>query len=254
MLLKRALLKTLFTATLIMAIAPMSFAKEPVASKQDLAQAKKAISQNMPPFLLKSVKASPIPGLFEVVEGNNVVYYSKDGKFKFVGDLLELEARVNHTQNARDNLFKATFEKAFARVGEDSFVKFPAKGNKKGHINVFTDVDCYFCQKIHKEVPELNSMGVEVRYYFYPRAGQNSRTAQVLESIWCADDQQDAMTKAKSGQKVPARSCDNPIEQHMALATDLGLRGTPFIITDSGQKLNGYATAKQLFDSVVKSK
>lgn len=252
MLLKHTLLKPLLTAVALSVVVPMSAMAKDTTSDQELAAAKKAIAKNIPPFLLKSVKPSPIEGLFEVVEGNNVVYYSKDGQFKVVGDLLEMKARVNHTQNARDDLFKATFEKAFASVGENSFVKFPAKGEKKGHINVFTDVDCYFCQKLHKEVPELTSMGVEVRYYFYPRAGRNSHSAQVLESIWCSDDKQSAMNKAKSGQKVPVRSCDNPIDKHIALATDLGLRGTPFIITDAGQKLNGYAPAKQLFQKIVK--
>lgn len=254
MLFKRTLLKTLCVVALLPAVASTAMAKEPVVSEKELAKVKQTLSKNVPPFLLKSVKPSPIPGLFEVIEGNNVVYYSKDGQFKIVGDLLELKARINHTQNARDALFKATFEKAFAEVGKDSFVSFPAKGEKKGHINVFTDVDCYFCQKLHKEVPELTSLGVEVRYYFYPRAGKNSHSAQVLESIWCSDNPQEAMNKAKSGQKVTPRSCDNPIEKHMALATNLGLRGTPFIITDGGQKLNGYAPAKQLFERVVKRK
>lgn len=254
MLLKKVLLKTLVLTTLVGSFSSAVLAKEPAVSEQELAQVKKAIAQNVPPFLLKSVKASPVAGLFEVVEGNNVVYYSKDGKFKFVGDLLEPQARVNHTQNARNVLFKAKFEQVFASVDKDSFIKFPAKGDKKGHLNVFTDVDCVFCRKLHKEVPELTDMGVEVRYYLYPRAGINSHTAQVLESVWCADDQQDAMNKAKLGKKIPTRSCDNPIEKHIALATDLGLRGTPFIITDSGQRIGGYAPAKQLFETVVKSK
>lgn len=254
MLLKRTLINTLLVITALGAAVLVASAKEGDVSDQALAQAKSAIAQRVPPFLLKSVKPSPIEGLFEVVEGNNVVYYSQDGQFKFVGDLLEPKARVNHTQRARDALFKAMFEKMSARMTKEGFVKFPAQGAKKGHINVFTDVDCYFCQKLHKEVPALTNMGVEVRYYLYPRAGINSHSAQVLESVWCSDDPREAMNKAKSGYKIAMRSCDNPIEKHMALAEDLGLRGTPFIITDGGQKLGGYAPAKQLFDKVMGSK
>ena len=39
----------------------------------------------------------------------------------------------------------------------------------KTHITVFTDTDCGYCQKLHSEVPQLNRLGVEVRYVAFPR-------------------------------------------------------------------------------------
>jgi thiol:disulfide interchange protein DsbC len=60
------------------------------------------------------------------------------------------------------------------------------------------------------------------------------------------------MTNAKAGGEIEPASCENPIEQHMALAERVGLRGTPLIYTDSGEKVPGYREAAALA-SMVKS-
>ncbi|MFT7211804.1 MAG: thiol:disulfide interchange protein DsbC, partial [Granulosicoccus sp.] len=45
----------------------------------------------------------------------------------------------------------------------------------------------------------------------------------------------------------------NPIEEHVALAERLGLRGTPLIYTDSGEKIPGYREASALVSMVNNS-
>jgi thiol:disulfide interchange protein DsbC len=113
-------------------------------------------------------------------------------------------------------------------------------------ITVFTDVSCPYCVKLHREVPELNEMGIRVRYVFYPRAGKGSGAYNAMVSVWCAEDQQAALTAAKFGGEVEPATCDNPVDEHLALAREFGLRGTPAIVTDSGRLIPGYAPAKQL--------
>ena len=95
--------------------------------------------------------------------------------------------------------------------------------------------------------------GVSVRYLLFPRAGLGSQGHKDLESVWCADDPQAAMTNAKAGGKIEPMTCDNPIEQHVALAERLGLRGTPLIYTDSGEKIPGYREARVLAGMVNQS-
>ena len=62
------------------------------------------------------------------------------------------------------------------------------------------------------------------------------------------------MTKAKSGAMPEKRDCQNPIRQHMALAQRLGLRGTPYTITDTGRAISGYMPAPELFESLEADK
>jgi thiol:disulfide interchange protein DsbC len=62
------------------------------------------------------------------------------------------------------------------------------------------------------------------------------------------------MTKAKSGAIPEMAVCDNPVREHMALGRRLGLRGTPYTITDTGRAISGYVPAPELFESLEADK
>ena len=65
---------------------------------------------------------------------------------------------------------------------------FLPEGKPKASIYVFTDVDCGYCQMLHKNVGKMNELGIEVRYLGYPRAGLNTASFNKLASAWCAAD------------------------------------------------------------------
>jgi thiol:disulfide interchange protein DsbC len=112
---------------------------------------------------------------------------------------------------------------------------------------VFFDDTCFYCQKLHQEVPQLNKSGVEVRYLAYPRAGVNSDAARQLASAWCADNRQETLAKLINKETVPENVCaNNPIAAQYQLGGELGVRGTPAIITQTGQMIPGYQTADEL--------
>jgi thiol:disulfide interchange protein DsbC len=132
-------------------------------------------------------------------------------------------------------------------------VVFPAK-ERKTHITVFTDPDCGYCQKLHTEVPELNRLGIEVRYMAFPRQGQGSHGYNSLVSVWCAKDRLDAMNKAKSRQELPKASCANPVMQQYELGGSIGISGTPAIVLANGHLIPGYQPAPQLAKQALAAK
>ena len=111
---------------------------------------------------------------------------------------------------------------------------------------VFTDVDCTYCRKLHKEVPQMNKMGVEVRYLAYPRGGVGSPGYDKLVTAWCSDNRQDAITRMKRGEELAPKSCDNPVAHEYELGHLAGLSGTPAIVLEDGSMVSGYVTADQL--------
>jgi thiol:disulfide interchange protein DsbC len=54
------------------------------------------------------------------------------------------------------------------------------------------------------------------------------------------------MTQAKAGQEIEEKSCDNPVQEHMALGQMLGVRGTPALVLESGRMVPGYVPAQRL--------
>lgn len=197
-------------------------------------------------LIVESVSASEIPGLFAVQFVNGpLVYASSDGAHFVVGDMFRVEAEgfVNLADQRRDGERKSKID----ALDPGDMIVFSPAGEPRGFITVFTDVTCFYCQKLHKEVPELNKRGVEVRYLAYPRAGLASPGFRQLASAWCADDPQATLTKLKNKESVPEDVCaDNPIASQYQLGQALGVRGTPAIVTGSGQMIPGYKSADEL--------
>jgi len=94
-------------------------------------------------------------------------------------------------------------------------------------------------------------LGIEVRYAAFPRSGPGQPSAKIMESIWCAEDRQEAMTEAKLGNKIETLTCDNPVNKQFALGQQVGVQGTPAIFMANGVLLPGYKPAAELAEQAL---
>ena len=69
-------------------------------------------------------------------------------------------------------------------MGEETMIVF-APEEVKYTVTVFTDIDCPYCARLHREVKELNDNGIKVRYLAFPRAGIPSSSYDKTVSVWC---------------------------------------------------------------------
>lgn len=220
------------------------------------ADADKAIRASLqsiqPDMPIEAIAESPMPGVYQVqLKGGRQLYTSADGQFIIQGYLFQFKdgQALNLTEQAQSQSVAATIN----AVSLKDMVVFAPK-QPKTHITVFTDTDCGYCQKLHSEVPELNRLGVEVRYMAFPRQGMGSHGANTLTSVWCAKDPLDAMNKAKAREDLPAASCDNPIAEQYQLGQLIGVQGTPAIVLADGQIIPGYQPAAQLAELALQAK
>jgi thiol:disulfide interchange protein DsbC len=205
----------------------------------------------------EKIRRSPVAGLYEVVVGNgDILYISRDGRHIIMGNIFTKKGR-NLTKKRQNQLLKELNpqrQKLINAVDESEMVVFAPEGETKYTVNVFTDVDCHYCAEFHKERHKLKNGGVKVRYLAFPRAGMGSGTAEKMTSVWCASNQQKAMTKAKNGStmtwvKCSADSRKNSkqiIEAQLKLGQQLGVSGTPAMILQDGELMPGYLPAKKL--------
>jgi thiol:disulfide interchange protein DsbC len=198
-----------------------------------------------PDIPIERVSPTPIPNIYALELGGGTVFYgTADGRYLFAGDLYELQEDdlVNLAESGRAQKRKTIM----AAVPRKDMVIFSPKGPVKAGISVFTDVDCGYCQKLHQEVPQLNDMGIEVRYLAYPRAGVGSRSYQKIVSAWCAKDANAALTRLKAREEIPDAECTNPVAEQFELGREIGIAGTPAIVLDDGRILPGYLPADDL--------
>ena len=202
--------------------------------------------QFLPPDLpVQSVAGTPLEGVFALELANGqVLYAAAEGRYLFAGDLYQVgdEDVVNLTEQRRSKKRLALLD----GVAEADMLIFAANGRRKAQVSIFTDVDCGYCRQMHREMAEINALGIEVRYLAFPRAGPGSDAYRKIVSAWCAENPNQALTDLKMGRSIPERSCKNPVADQYQLAARLGVTGTPAIITEEGQLLPGYLPADRL--------
>ena len=190
---------------------------------------------------------SPIPGVYQFVQGAEVSYLTADGKYYLDGNVYDMATRANLTEVLRARARVALIN----AVPETQMLIFSPK-NPLYTITVFTDVDCQFCRKLHGDMAELNKLGVRVRYLFYPRTGPNTESWRKAEVVWCSADRNDTLTRAKAGAQLDMnKTCGpTPVAREYALGQSLGLHGTPAIVTESGDFINGYMPPRDLLQAI----
>jgi len=235
-------------ATLLLASA-QSFALSDItqAEKDRIAQ---KFASVRPELMVSDVEKTDIAGMYLLnFSGKGSVYYVPKGDYFFTGDLLQIAG--NRFINIKEKRLEGPRKAALAQLDPKDMIIYPATGEKKASITVFTDVDCGYCRKLHKEITQINSLGIEVRYLAYPRAGINSPSYNKVVGAWCAEDKLDALTKLKMGVSSAYPVCkDNPVAKQFILGNRLGVTGTPAIILESGEMLPGYLPADQLAKTI----
>jgi thiol:disulfide interchange protein DsbC len=178
-----------------------------------------------------------------VTLGPQVLYLTADGKYALRGELIELGSGKDLSAEDR-----AAARLAYLKaMGEADMIVF-APPHPRHVLTVLTDIDCGFCRQLAGDMPHLLGLGVELRYLAYPRSGVSSPSWDKAAAVWCAKDRRGAYQSAMQGKTVAATpGCDErAVLAGYDLAMKLGLHGTPVIITEGGQMIDGYLPPEDL--------
>ncbi len=213
------------------------------------------IEENLSGLPVDEISTTPLGNWFEILSRGEIYYVTRDANYLFTGQLIEIKnGMVNLTAASKrkhDQKLSPMRKKIVSTIKDEDTILFKAD-NEKHRIDVFVDVTCGYCRKLHLEVPMLNSLGVTVRYLAYPRAGLASSASKTLESVWCSDDRIGAITAAFDNRAVEPKTCKNPISKQYGLVKKFALTGTPNIIFTNGDLWPGYLKATDVMTELNK--
>ena len=209
---------------------------------------------------IRLVKQTPVSGFYEVILGEGVSYV-----FVTPQTLKELD-RI--TKDNRDTYFRHwLFGGVFYDMATQTDLTAPMKklaqmvdvtklplanaivrerGNAQNALFVFTDPRCPFCKKLEAELAQLT----DVRLYTFltPLTSLHPDAKEVSARIWCAKNQakalEDVMLKDRE-LEGPAR-CTTPLTQNEKLMAELGIKGTPTLFFENGERTTGALSAKAI--------
>lgn len=206
----------------------------------------KIINKKIPEIQIDKIEDSELNGFVKVIYGTDIFYVSEDGKYLIYGELVDLNKNKEIWDLTEETRKKLRLE-YLSNIDKDSMIIYKPKKSKT-FVTVFTDVDCGFCRKLHKQINDLNKKGIEIRYLAFPRSGPDTESFDKSISVWCADNKKEAIKLAMSGDTVPQKTCDSPVKQHFELGLKMRITGTPTLIFADGTMVSGYMPTENLIE------
>lgn len=260
--------------------------------KEKIEEMKKEKNTNQISFL-ESADSSPNKSISQPGKGkeNAAKTVSEKGANKDHVDVAQIEVSDSFIFYKNNKITKVGYDKNGLQISEadtnkqvknivDNIkkksnswtIKYPAIGEEKSSIFVFTDPDCAYCKKMHHNVKEINRNGISVYYLFYPRMlslglddYQVKGTIGKMEAIWCAEDNNRAMDTIYGGgyinsgnnrslcneKKVNEKKGQFPAFEQYLLGNIMNITGTPLIVKDNGEMITGFGNAQMLIKDVL---
>lgn len=203
----------------------------------------KTLSARFPTIKLDAVVPSPIPGLYQVIAGNAVVYVDASGDHMIVGRMMDTRTKEDLSTAAIDAHYAVNFNSL--PFGEAIEI---VKGDGSRKMALFADPDCPYCQRLEQE--DMRSMtNLTVYLFLFPLEQIHPHALADSKAIWCSPDRASAWTNwMLNHTPIPGGgSCANdPIAKIAALARTLHINATPTIFLQNGHRIGGFIPLPQL--------
>lgn len=193
------------------------------------------------PIKVDVVQQSPLPGVYEVIAGHQVVYADASGNYLFVGRLMD--TRTRHDLSAEH--LDAHNAIDFQTLPLDKAIHI-VRGNGGRQLAVFADPDCPYCQQLEKDLRSVTDVTVFV--FLLPLENLHPNATAHAHAIWCAPNRGTAWTGWVLDRKPPpTASCTNdPISAIQTLAKSLQIDATPTLFLQNGRRIGGEVPLEQL--------
>jgi thiol:disulfide interchange protein DsbC len=208
----------------------------------DEAAIRKNLAERLPQLPpVDEVSKTPLPGIWEVRMGSEILYSDSDASFVIEGSIIDLKSQLNITH---ERIAKLTAFNFAELPFKDAVEWKQGTGEKK--LVVFADPNCGYCKQFEKELGKIKD--ITVYTFLVPMLGGDS--PDKARDIWCAKDRgkvwRDWMVNGKTPPQDP-NACDTgALERNMDLAMKHGVQGTPTMVFPDSSRTAGVIGIEEL--------
>jgi thiol:disulfide interchange protein DsbC len=236
------LLRSTLALALTASLSHTAFAQEAVIREN--------LAKRMPDMpRIDEITKTPIPGLYEVRMGTEIVYTDEHGDHVIEGTLVETKTRTNLTEARIDRLTAIDFA---ALPLKDAIVWKQGTGARK--LVVFADPNCGYCKKFETEMQQVKD--VTVYTFLLPILGGDS--PEKARDIWCAKDNsvvwRDWMIKGAAPKRTMGQCDITALQRNLAMGKKYRVNGTPALVFEDGKRVPGALPADRVEKQLVASR
>jgi thiol:disulfide interchange protein DsbC len=207
---------------------------------------KKTLTERFPDITVEDISPSPLPGLWEVLVGDDLAYVNEDASYLILGKMMDTKTREDVTQKRLDKLHAISFDSLPLNLAIKT-----VKGTGARKMAVFADPHCPYCAKLEQELKSVDN--VTVYTFLYPLESIHPGAKETAEKIWCSPDRSAAWTDAMLNRKEPSAAvCKNDtVTKVLALGEKLHINSTPTIFFADGHRVAGALPQAQIEQQFV---
>ena len=219
------------------------------AAFADEAAIRKNLPERLPNFpKIDEVTKTPVPGVWEVRVGNEVLYTDDTGSYLIEGQIIDLRTKSNLTEERVAKLTAIDFAKLPL---QDAIVWKQGSGARK--LAVFADPNCGYCKRFERDLNNVKD--VTVYTFLYPILGPDS--TEKSKQIWCSKEPMKTWRAwMLDGTAAPPKAdCDTSVlERNLALGRKHKVNGTPALVFENGRRVPGAMSAAEVEKLLVAGK
>jgi len=217
------------------------FASAVLPAHADEAAIRKTLADRMPELpKIDEVSKTPIPGLYELRIGTDILYSDETGAYLFEGAMLETKTKTDMT---RARIDKLTMIDVASLPLKDAMVFKQGTGVRK--LVVFADPNCGYCKRIERDLVALKD--VTIYTFLLPILGPDSTLKS--KDIWCAKESSKAWRSWMIDGVAPPKGdkCDTAaLDRNLELGRRYKINGTPAVVFEDGTRSPGALPAERL--------
>lgn len=209
---------------------------------------------------IRLARETAVPGFYEVILGEGVSYVfvtpetlkhldqisekNRDQYFRhwlFGGVFYDMESQTDLTAPMKKlaqmiDVQKLPIENAITRE----------KGKASNTLYVFTDPRCPFCKKLETEIAQLDN--VRIHTFLTPLTTLHPDAKELSARIVCAQNKVQAFEDVMLRDKEPKNEakCQTTLTKNEKLMTELGIKGTPTLFFENGERVTGFLSAQAI--------
>jgi thiol:disulfide interchange protein DsbC len=220
--LKKTIIALCFTVCLFMAQTGLCLTPE------------ESFQKNFPQIKFSGMSKTQIPGIYEVIAGSEIIYYSPEAGLVISGNIFTKDMK-NLTNERRMNMLAQKLK----NIPLDKAITV---GNGKVSVIEFTDPDCPYCRKAAEFFAKRTDV---TRHVFFLALPMHPNAKDKARYVLCAKDRARAYEEAMTGKlddmkfaKCQNAAADETLTAYEKIAADVGIQGTPFFFI-KGQTVAG---------------